>query len=270
MTRAPQTGRGVSRPTPHPRRPTRRGAPTAETAVLQTPRAPAGRRRTPLPTSPLKGGRSEEKEGGAQTARTGLSGIVVLGRRGGSPPFSLLPPGRGEVGRGVDPGSAGRTGGLPTDSASSPPNPPRGVSTAETAALQTPRAPARRRRTPLPTSPLKGGRSEEKEGGDQAARIGLSGIVVVGRRSGPPPFLSSPLEGGRSGGGLTRAPQAGRGVSRPTPHPRRPTRRGVSTAETAVLQTPRAPARRRRTPLPTSPLKGGGVKRRREETKRRG
>ena len=43
---------------------------------------------TSLPTSPLKGG-------GAQTVRTGPSGIIVVGRRDGSPPFSLLPPGRG-------------------------------------------------------------------------------------------------------------------------------------------------------------------------------
>ena len=47
-------------------------------------RPPARLCGTPLPTSPLKGG-------GAQTVRTGLSGIIVVGRTGGSPPFSLLP-----------------------------------------------------------------------------------------------------------------------------------------------------------------------------------
>ena len=53
---------------------------------------------TPLPTSPLKGGgvragRGEERGSGSR--RTG--------RR--AAPSSLLPPGRGEVGRGVDPGA---------------------------------------------------------------------------------------------------------------------------------------------------------------------
>ena len=101
-----------------------------------------------------------------------------------------------------------------------------------------------------------------KEGGAQTVRTGLSGIVVVGRRGGlPPPSLlppgrgeerrargeerrrrrsaswsgvgavrassrlrSFPLEGGRPGGGLTQAPQTGRG-SLPTalaPPPPRP------------------------------------------------
>ena len=67
------------------------------TPLPDPPPAPA--RGTPLPTSPLKRGEETRRRG------AGLSGIIVVGRKGGPPPFSLLPPGRGEVGRGVDPGA---------------------------------------------------------------------------------------------------------------------------------------------------------------------
>ena len=131
--------------------------------------------------------------GGAQTVRTGLSGIIVVGRRGGSPPFSLLPPGRGEVGRGVDPGSADRTGGIPAVSAPPPPDPPRGLDSGNGGPPAAAR-PVRQRGTPLPTSPLKGGRREEKGGGKKTARPAFP----FGHREHPPTGNpdSSPLPGG--------------------------------------------------------------------------
>ena len=121
-------------------------------------RPPARRRGTPLPTSPLKGGRREEKGGGEKAAAVRF----LVRRRGRSRvlPVALLPPGRGEAGWGVDPGSADRAGESPDRLHTPAARPAEGVSMAETAALQTPGAPACRCRTPLPTSPLKGGRRE--------------------------------------------------------------------------------------------------------------
>ena len=138
---------------------------------------PAGRRRsqgrTPLPTSPLKGEEQESRGVGR------LTDVAVDGQERAPPPSSLLPPGRGEVGRGVDPGDR-RPGRGPSRSRSSvnclgaPASRRLGGPKARSSFALRARPAGRRRsqgRTPLPTSPLKGGRREEKgRSADGAAR----------------------------------------------------------------------------------------------------
>ena len=53
----------------------------AETAALQTPGAPAGRGGTPLPTSPLKGGRSEDSGAALGMARACPAMAMSASRR---------------------------------------------------------------------------------------------------------------------------------------------------------------------------------------------
>ena len=78
------------------------GAPrrSADERDREGPRPGCGAGSPPSRPPPFQGG-------GAQTARMGLSGIVVVGRRDGSPPFSLLPPSGGRSGGGSAPGCAG-------------------------------------------------------------------------------------------------------------------------------------------------------------------
>ena len=118
-------------------------------------RPPARRCGTPLPTSPLKGG-------GEKTAAIRPFVQRRRCRRVLAAPSALLPPGRGEVGRGDAPGSADRTGGLPTVSAPRPPRPLFSPLEGGPGGMTRRRPPARRCGTPLPTSPLKG---EERNGG---------------------------------------------------------------------------------------------------------
>jgi len=158
---------GVSRPPPHPRRPTLSSPPWkgAGGMTRRPPRAPAP---DPLPTAPLKGGRREEKGGGEKAAAVRLP----VRRRGRSRvlPAALLPPGRGEVGRGDDPGSAGRTGGFrPLPHPRRPPSllpPGRG---AGGMTRRPPRVPAP---DPPPDLPPERGEERKEGGGEKAEAVG--------------------------------------------------------------------------------------------------
>ena len=177
-----------------------------------TGRAPA--RGTPLPTSPLEGGRREEKGGGEKAAAVRL----LVRRRGRTCVLAvtLLPPGRGEVGRGDDPGSADRTGVSrpPPCIPAAPPSllpPGRGVG-GDNPAAHRPRAAG----AGDPPPDLPPGRGEERrQGGEERGRRRCASRSGVGGERASSRLRSSPLEGGRSGGGMPRAPQTGRGVPRP-------------------------------------------------------
>ncbi len=239
--------------------------------------------RTPLPTSPLSGGRSISGQGGG--ASMGRGGRSV---NGPSAPPSSPPPCRGRVGVGVT-GVAGRVHPDP------PPDlpPVRGEEYGWSGGKERQRPlrpplllppPCRGRvgvgvtalrggiRTPLPTSPLEyqwaGGRSVDGQGGrsvDGPSRPplllplpcrGRVGVGVTALRGGiRTPLPTSPLSGGRSIGG--RGEEYGWSGGE-----------GASTAPPVPLFFSLSLAgggsgwgsRRRhgiRTPLPTSPLSGG-------------
>ena len=148
-------------------------------------------------------------------ARPGLSGIVVVGRRDGSPPFSLLPPERGEErregGRSAD-GAARtlrhrrrRTKGRIAAVFSPPP----GKGRSADGAARTHRHHRRRTKGRIAAvfSPPPWEGEERRWRGQDSPASSLLDEETDRRR-----FHSSPLPGGRSGGGLTRAPQTGRGV----------------------------------------------------------
>ena len=214
-----------------------RSPPTAEPA-------PAPPRGTPLPTSPLKGGRSQRIRA-EDTAPTSLSpgrtrpdalpsplppgrgevGRGVPHRRAGRaagypprpplpggredgappppplplfsllPPPSLLPPGRGEVGRGVDPPPTDRDAGQRRPPPPTSPLPLKEGRSATGKARERPR-----RGTPLPTSPLKGGRSGGDQGGGYRANIAAAGQKPPRRPAfSPPPWKGGGREGGDPG-----------------------------------------------------------------------
>ena len=145
---------------------------------------------TPLPTSPLKGGRSKRVRASG-TSPTSLS----TGRSAGDPAFTP-PPWKGGGREGDDPG-AGRPGRGPSRPRSSV-NYLAGRRPASSFALRA--RPAGRRRSqgrdPPPDLPPEGGRSK---------RVRASGTsptsLSTGRSAGDPAFTPPPLEGGRSGGG---------------------------------------------------------------------
>ena len=202
---------------------------------------PAGHRRSqgrdPPPDLPPEGGRSQGWQGGG--ARIGKSPNREAGRAVFSPPpeSSLLPPGRGEVGRGVDPGvrPPGRGPSRPRSSvnclgapASRRHGEPKAriLVRASRDAGGTPALPAA---GPPPDLPPEGGRSQGWQGGGE--RIGKSPNREAGRaacpaivtsesrrkiskcdRPGGTPLPTSPLEGGRrevkGGGEKTAAARA--------------------------------------------------------------
>ena len=164
-----------------------------------TRRPPARRCWTPHPTSPLKGG-------GEKTARP-ASPFGHRERSRTGPPDSSPLPGRrsegglssaialGEVGRGGCPGLRRPDGGLPTASAPPPPRPL--FSPLEGGRGDDPRRPpAHRRRTPLPTSPLKGGGEKSKGGGEGRGRRRFASRSGVGDERASSRLRSSPLKGG--------------------------------------------------------------------------
>ena len=140
--------------------------------------------------------------------RTGLSGIVVVGRRGGLPPSSLLPPGRGEAGWGVDPGSADRAGESP-DRPRTPAAPPSLLPPGRGAGGDDPPPPTRAGAGPPSRPPPFQG------GGEKAAAVRLP-VRRRGRSRVLPPSLLPPGRG-EAGWGVDpgSADRAGESPDRP-------------------------------------------------------
>ena len=186
---------------------------------------------SPSSLLPLSRGRSQEPPlGNALDGRTGRRAAPSSPLPPGSSP---LPPFRGEVGRGVDPGGrAARTGTFPIPLIRELPG-SAGVPPAWRAEGPRPRSRfARGRRdagapsggTPLPTSPLKGGGVRVGRGRSADREVVERGGGPRRLLSSPLGLLSSPLEGGvgRSGGASRDPPpvdpgagRPGRGASRP-------------------------------------------------------
>ena len=248
-----------------------------------------GQERAPPPSSllPPEGGRRQGVRA-EDTAPTSLS----PGRRRPAALPSLLPPGRGEVGRGVDPGVR-RPGRGPSRSRSSV-NYLAGRRPASFSRIARGRrdAGAPRGGTPLPTSPLKGGGAREsgrraphrrcrRRAGARAASVFSpppwkgGGARESGRRA--PHRRRCRRAGARAASVFSPPPWKGGGRVGGDPGARRPGR-GPSRSRSSVRKH-LAWGRRRtrgRTPLPTSPLKGGrrrvqggGEKRKGEERRRR-
>ena len=235
MPQAPQTGRGVFRPPPHPRRPTLSSPPWKGGRGADPPRPPARRCRTPLPTSPLKGGRSADgADRNLRHHRRWTKGRIAA--------VLSPPPWKGRGREGIDPGSTDRSGSLPTAPAppAAPPSlPPLEGGPGGITPPPTDRAPPAR--DPPPDLPPERG-EERREGRRREGGGGPPpGSSIGGRRSfiasvrpgraarkrhktgtwvysvtylserasgiggerASSRLRSSPLEGGRSRGGLT-------------------------------------------------------------------
>ena len=223
----------------------------------ETPRPVCGARVNPPPDLPPE--RGEERNGGGLLLRPTTTMPESPIRAAWSPPSfsSLLPPFRGEVGRGVRHRPAGA----------------RGVWRAAFSAVETPSAgwaagvqrrsgdppsgPRSPGQPPLPTSPLKGGRRETAAVRSFVQRRRCRRVLSAPLGLLPPSLHSSPLSGGRSGGG-SRAGARARPVSGGPPFPpSRPLGGWGGGGAESVGRLPVRSAEPGSTPLPTSPLKGG-------------